>query len=74
MQIEKLLKIVYDSVKDTIYDDALILQGKKGFIDATKAKVTSIVLKEKIYKEIKNSYNEILELLYVNLLLYRESI
>lgn len=72
--IEKLLKIVYDSVKDTIYDDALILQGKKGFIDATKAKVTSIVLKEKIYKEIKNSYNEILELLYVNLLLYRESI
>ena len=26
------------NIKDTIYDDALIMQGKKGFIDSTKAK------------------------------------
>ena len=34
--IESFLKIIYDNIKDTIYDDALILQGKKGFVDATK--------------------------------------
>lgn len=72
--IENLLKIVYDNIKDTIYDDALIIQGKKGFIDATKTKITSILLKQKLYKEVKDSYNEILEMLYINLILYKESI
>ena len=72
--IEKLLKIVYDNIKNTIYDDALILQGKKGFIDSTKAKITKILLKEKLYKDIKESYDDILAMLYVNLLLYKESI
>ncbi len=38
--IESFLKIIYDNIKDTIYDDALILQGKKGFVDATKSKIT----------------------------------
>lgn len=72
--IEKLLKIVYDNIKNAIYDDALILQGKKGFIDSTKAKVTKILLKEGLYKDIKESYDDILAMLYVNLLLYKESI
>ena len=36
--IESFLKIIYENIKDTIYDDALIVQGKKGFIDATKGK------------------------------------
>lgn len=72
--IEAFLKIVYDKIKDTIYDDALVVQGKKGFVDATKAKITVILIKEKLYKKIKNSYDEILEMLYVNLLLYKESV
>ncbi len=72
--IENLLKICYDNIKDTIYDDALIIQGKKGFIDATKTKITSILLKQKLYKEVKDSYNEILGMLYINLILYKESI
>ena len=72
--IENLLKIVYDNIKDTIYDDGLIIQGKKGFIDATKTKITSILLKQKLYKEVKDSYNEILGMLYINLILYKESI
>lgn len=72
--IERFLKIVYENIKDTIYDDALIVQGKKGFVDATKSKVTSVLLNEKLYKAIKESYNEILEMLYINLLLYKESI
>jgi type I restriction enzyme R subunit len=72
--IESFLKIIYDNIKDTIYDDALILQGKKGFVDATKSKITVILIKEKLFKKVKDSYDEILEMLYVNLLLYKENI
>ena len=72
--IEKFLKIVYENIKDTIYDDALIIQGKKGFVDATKQKVTGILLQEKLYKQVKDSYSDILGNLYINLLLYKESI
>lgn len=73
-ELEKFLKIVYENIKDTIYDDALILQGKKGFVDTTKSKVTGILLREKLYKQIKPSYDDILGGLYINLLLYKESI
>lgn len=72
--LEKILKVVFDNIKDTIFDDALIIQGKKGFVDATKAKITSLLLKEGLYKEIKDHYDELLEYLYVNLILYKESI
>lgn len=72
--IEAFLKIIYENIKDTIYDDALIVQGKKGFVDATKAKITIILIKEKLFKKVKESYDDILEMLYVNLLLYKESI
>ncbi len=72
--IEAFLKVVYENIKDTIYDDALIIQGKKGFTDATKSKITVTLIKEKLYKKIKDSYDELLEMLYVNLLLYKESI
>ena len=72
--VEKTLVIIYDIIKDTIYEDALIIQGKRGFVDATKSKITKILIKEKLYSKIKNSYDDILEMLYVNLLLYKESI
>jgi len=71
---ESFLKIIYENIKDTIYDDALVVQGRKGFVDATKAKITVTLIKEKLFKKIKESYDEILEMLYVNLLLYKESI
>lgn len=72
--LEMFLKIVFDNIKDTIYDDALVIQGKKGFIDATKAKITKILLKEGLYKTIKGAYDDILGMLYINLLMYKESI
>ena len=68
------MKIVYEAVEDTIYDDALIIQGKKGFVDSVKSKITKTILKEGLYKKIKNSYDDILGMLYINLLLYKESI
>ncbi len=72
--IEKFLVIVYDNIKDTIYDDALIIQGKKGFVDSTKAKITKQLFKDGLYGQIKNYYDDLLEILYTNLLLYKESI
>ena len=72
--LEETLKIVYDSIKDTIYDDALIVQGKKGFVDSVKAKVTKTLLKNGLYKKVKKDYDDILGTLYTNLLLYKESI
>lgn len=72
--IEKVLKVIYENIKDTIYDNALVIQGKKGFIDATKAKVTKILLKEGLYKLVKDSYDDILGMLYINLLLYKENL
>jgi type I restriction enzyme, R subunit len=72
--LENFLKIVYDNIKETIYDDALIIQGKKGFVDATKQKITILLIKDKQYQKIKTHYDEILEMLYADLLLYKESI
>lgn len=72
--IEKFLSVVYNNIKDTIYDDALVVQGKKGFVDSTKSKITPQLAKEGLYKNIKDCYNDLLEILYTNLLLYKESI
>ena len=72
--IEALLAIVYENIKDTVYDDVLIMQGKKGFIDSTKALVTKIIIKNGLYKMVKSDYDDILGMLYVNLLNYKETI
>ena len=72
--IETLLSIVYENIKDTVYDDVLIMQGKKGFVDSTKALVTKIIIKNGLYKIVKSYYDDILEMLYVNLLNYKETI
>jgi type I restriction enzyme R subunit len=69
--IEKFLKIVFENIKDTIYDESLVVQGKKGFIDTTKSKVTIILVKEEMFKKIKDHYDKILGMLYVNLMLYK---
>lgn len=72
--IESLLAVVYENIKDTIYDDVLLMQGKKGFVDSTKALVTKIIIKNGLYKKVKSDYDEILAMLYVNLLNYKETI
>ena len=37
-------------------------------------RIKSCLIKEKLFKKVKDSYDEILEMLYVNLLLYKENI
>ncbi len=72
--IEKFLIVIYNAIKDTVFDDALKAQGKQGFVSTTKTKVTVELVKSGLYKKIKFDYDNILEMLYVNLLLYKESI
>ena len=72
--LERFLKVVFEAIEDTIYDDALIIQGKKGFVDSVKSKITKTLLLEGLYKKVKGSYDDILGMLYINLLLYKESI
>ncbi len=68
---EKFLKIVYEDRKDVLTNDSLTVQGKKNFVDTVKANITTKLLKEKLYKDIKPIYDRILGDLYTNLQLYR---
>lgn len=69
--IEKLLAIVYENVKDNVSHEVLLIQGKKGFIDSTKELVTKIIFKNGLYKKVKSHYDNILGMLYDNLLNYK---
>ena len=72
--IEKLLKIVYEDVKDKLNDEALVLQGQKGFVDTVKSHITKILVREKLYSKVKVIYNDVLSNLYINILLLKEAL
>ena len=69
--VERFLKIVYVDRKDVLDNDSLTIQGRKNFIDTVKSSITPILLKEKIYKDIKPVYDKLLGELYTNLQLYK---
>ena len=65
--IEKMLLIAYQDIKDKLDNDILIIQGRKNFIDSIKQNITKVLLKEKLYLKIKNFYDQILSELYTNI-------
>ena len=69
--IEKILCIVYDNLKDLLDTDSIVIQGRKNFIASVKKDVTKILLKEKLYSKIKAFYDEFLGELYTDIQLYR---
>lgn len=69
--IEKTLVIIYEDIKDVIMADSLIVQGRKNFIASIKQDVTKLLLKEKLYSQIKAYYDKILSELYTNIQLFR---
>lgn len=69
--IEKMLLIVYQDIKDKLDNDVLIIQGRKNFIDSIKHNITKILLKEKLYLKVKNFYDQILSELYTNIQLFK---
>ena len=65
--IEKMLLIAYQDLKDKLDNDTLIIQGRKNFIDSIKQNITKVLLKEKLYLKVKNFYDQILSELYTNI-------
>lgn len=70
-EIEKMLVIIYEDIKDVITADSLIIQGRKNFADSIKQDVTKRLLKEKLYSKVKMFYDRILNELYTNIQLFK---
>lgn len=69
--IEKLLKVIYENVKDVVDTESIIIQGRKNFADSIKHSITKVLLKEKIYVLVKGFYDKVLNDLYTNLQLFK---
>lgn len=69
--IEQMLMIIYDDIKDNLDKEVLIIQGRKNFIDSIKHDVTKTLLKEKLYSKVKKFYDNILSELYTNIQLFK---
>lgn len=71
--LEKALVIIYEQIKDVIGLDTLAIQGREGFIDETKKKVTKLLLKSGLYKKLglKNWLDTLLSEMYTNLQNYK---
>lgn len=69
--IERILVIVYNDVKDIITTESVIIQGRNNFIASIKQNVTKQLLKEKIYSKVKIYYDKILSELYTNIQLFK---
>lgn len=70
-KLEKMLMLVYDSIKELIGQESLIIQGKVNFINTLKNKITTQLLKEGIYSSIKVVYDKVLSDLYTNIQIIR---
>lgn len=70
-EIEKILVIIFNDIKDTLDGDTIIIQGRKNFIDTVKGHVTKRLLKDKLYAKIKGVYDQLLNDLYTNIQLFR---
>ena len=66
-----MLMLVYDSIKELIGQESLIIQGKNNFINTLKSKITTQLLKEGIYSDIKVVYDKVLSDLYTNIQIIR---
>ena len=71
--VESAILAIYEEIKDIINLDTLAVQGREGFIDETKKKVTKKLLKSGLYKELglKDWLDTLLSDLYTNLQNYR---
>lgn len=70
-KLEKMLMLVYDSIKELIGQESLIIQGKNNFVNTLKNKITTQLLKEGIYSDIKIVYDKVLSDLYTNIQIIR---
>lgn len=71
--VEEALKLIYQTISDAIDADILVVQGRQGFIDETKKKITKELLKSGLYKKLglKDWMETLLSDMYSNLQNYR---
>lgn len=70
-EIERVLVLIYENIKDVVDKDIVIVQGRKNFADSIKKKVTKFLIKEQIYKNIRGFYDALLSELYTNIQLFK---
>lgn len=71
--IENLIVCIYESIKDVMDKNTLVLQGRDNFINSVKINTTTKLLKLKLYKKLnlKEWYTTLLGEIYTNLQLFR---
>ncbi|WP_418886436.1 type I restriction enzyme subunit R domain-containing protein [Intestinibacter bartlettii] len=69
--LERILVIIYEDIKDLLDKDVIVIQDRDNFIGAIKKHITKTLLKEKLYKGIKALYEPLLNELYTNIQLFK---
>ncbi|WP_299997651.1 type I restriction endonuclease [uncultured Clostridium sp.] len=71
--IEQVLKLIYDNVKEVMDRNTLVLQGRDNFIVNVKKNTTTKLIKLKLWKKLnlKEWYTALLGDIYTNLQLYK---
>lgn len=70
-ELEQVLVLIYNNLKDVLARDIVLVQGRKNFIDSIKKKVTKLLLKAKLYTKVKNIYDVLLGELYTNIQIFK---
>lgn len=70
-EIEKVLSIIFDNLREVLELDAIVIQGRANFVASVKKDITKVLLKEKLYVKVKPFYDELLGTLYTNIQLYK---
>lgn len=69
--IENTLLITYNAIKDILNTDSISIQGQVNFVNSVKSKITKMLIKEKLYSNIKDYYDYLLKDLYTNIQLFK---
>ena len=70
-EIETVLHLVYEAVKDNLNREVIVVQGRKNFTDEIKKKITKQLVKQKLYAKVKGFYEKLLNELYTNVQLFK---
>lgn len=70
-ELEQVLVLIYNNLKDVLARDIVLVQGRKNFVDTAKTRVTKILLKAKLYIKVKSFYNMLLNDLYNNIQIFK---
>lgn len=70
-EIERVLVVIYNVIRDALDKEVVTIQGRKNFADSIKSKATTLLLKEQLYGKIQGFYTQLLNELYTNIQLFK---